>query len=150
MTDNFDTRPSFSRDPLGALFDPRTWEDIEKNISHALDKVFRGIALDKEVEVLKEATETEPAKVREILVGTLEIPGVRAEDVSVKFSKTEFGFNRLTVTTVRDGDVVVFKEDFREAVVTEEAVAAVALGVLTVRVPVDTEETDVKVEVKAS
>lgn len=140
-------RPPFGQDPFGALLDPRFWDRFEKNISGGIEKAFRGISLRKEIETVTEATETAPAETREVLVANLDIPGVRKEDVTVEFIELDYGFTRLSISTKRGEDRANFKQEFRESVVAEDATATVDLGVLTVRVPVKTDDTKSRFEV---
>lgn len=147
MTDSRNRRNGFGQDPFTALFDPRFWDNLEKKISGGIEKSLRGISLRKDVEVVAEATETTPTEVREILVATLDIPGVAKEDVAVEFSELDYGFTRLVITTKRGEELTSVKQEFRESIVAEKATAAVDLGVLTVRVPVKTDDTKSRFEV---
>lgn len=150
MNSSRNPRPSFGQDPFGALFDPRFWERFEKNIAGGIEKVFKGISLRSETETVTEATETAPAETRQVLVATLDVPGVPKEDIKVEFTELDYGFTRLSITAKRAGDVALFRQEFRELVAAEEAVATVDLGVLTVKVPLKADESKTKFEVPVS
>jgi len=150
MTEQRNRRPGFHQDPFEALFDPKAWAQFEKKLTGGIEKAFRGIAIRKNDEVVAEATDTAPADVRHILVATLDVPGVAKEDVKITFSELDYGFTRLSVSTKRDGLESLFKVEFRETVVPENATAKVELGVLTIRVPLKEDDTKSKFDVPVS
>lgn len=136
-------------DPFDFL-DPKFWSQLESRFTSGIEKAFRSISLTKEEKITKEATETSAAEKSEYLVATLEIPGVHKKDVSVEFTELDYGFTRLSVETERNGVKELFKVEFRETVLAEQANASVELGVLTVRVPVKTDDVRTKFEVPIS
>ena len=124
-------RPPFGFD-LDEFFNANTWTTLEKKITGAVSDVLAGISIKK---------------VEGKLHAILDVPGVSKENVKVRFEDLAAGFTRLTVTTSRDGTEKIFKSEFREKVDASAATASVKLGVLTITVPIRTDDVEKTTEV---